>query len=82
MPVFFLITEDYRLFRTFVRSPAVECLLRQTTLGILGISEGGGGGETINVKDFVASFAIMKFWLFFEWKRTTLLDLWYSRLEW
>ena len=42
----------------------------------------GGGGEIVKVKDFVASFAIMEFWLFFEWKRTTLLDLWYNCLEW
>ena len=40
MLVFFLITKDYKFFRTLVRSPAVERLLRHTTLGILGISEG------------------------------------------
>ena len=38
-PTFLLITEDYKFFRTFVRSGVVEGLLCQNTLAILGISE-------------------------------------------
>ena len=37
-PAFFLITEDYKFFRTFIRSKSVEDILRQTACGILGIS--------------------------------------------
>lgn len=42
-PVIFLITEDYKFFRIFVRSPAVERLLKRTTLEILGSRSEGGG---------------------------------------
>ena len=37
--VVFLITEDYKFFRTFVRSPHVERLLGETATSILGISK-------------------------------------------
>ena len=37
--VVFLITEDYKVFRTFVRSPHVERLLREMATSILGISK-------------------------------------------
>ena len=37
--VIFLITEDYKFFRTFVRSPHVERLLGETAMSILGISK-------------------------------------------
>ena len=35
--IFFLITKDYKFFRTFIRSPYVEGILKSTATKILGI---------------------------------------------
>ena len=39
-PASFLITEDYKFFRTFARSKHVERVLQETTTAVLGIAEG------------------------------------------
>ena len=39
-PASFLITEDYKFFKTFARSKHVERVLREMTAAVLGITEG------------------------------------------
>ena len=53
--MFFLITEDYKFFRTFVRSPTVEKLQGETTMGML------KGEKAVAVKQVCAIILTCKY---------------------